>query len=80
MFVDSSAIVAILNDEPEAAKFLDVLGKQGAFITSPLAVLESVMRLAAIFGASVEKAQALVDEFLVEAEISIAPVTPWTAL
>ncbi len=74
MFVDSSAIVSILNDEPEASYFLNMLEERGPFITSPLAVLESVIRMAALFGQGVDKAQALVEEFLIEAAITIAPV------
>ncbi len=74
MFVDASAIVAILNNEPEAEAFLGILDSQDGFITSPLAVLEAVIRMASVMGESVDKARALVEEFLQEAEIAIHPV------
>lgn len=74
MFVDSSAIVAILNNEPEAEAFLQLLDGRDGSITSPLAVLEAVIRMASIMNSPVEKARALVEEFLQEAEIEIRPV------
>jgi ribonuclease VapC len=74
MFVDSSAIVAILADEPDSKSFLDRLDQREFCLTSPLAVLESVIRLAAILGLSVEQAQALVADFLEEAGIVVSVV------
>jgi ribonuclease VapC len=74
MLVDSSAIVAILADEPDAKRFLDILDRSEACLTSPLAVLESVIRLAAIWDLPVEGARALVEDFLAEAGVAVAPV------
>jgi ribonuclease VapC len=74
MFVDSSAIVAILADEPDSKRFLDVLDRSEACLTSPLAILESVIRLAAIWDLPVEAARALVEDFLAEAGIAVATV------
>lgn len=47
MFVDASAIVAILNEEPEAEAFEAMLGRRGEPPTvSPLARFEAVLSLA----------------------------------
>ena len=47
MFVDASAIVAILNEEPEADAFEAILGSRGERPTvSPLARFEAVLSLA----------------------------------
>ncbi|MFT6533802.1 MAG: ribonuclease VapC [Limimaricola cinnabarinus] len=47
MFVDASALVAILKSEPEASKFLAALeGAEGRALTSPVARFEAVISLA----------------------------------
>ena len=43
MFVDASAIVAILTREPEADALADVLENLRAAITSPIAIFEAVL-------------------------------------
>ena len=43
MFVDASAIVAILNQEPEADTFSDTIEESGEAITSPIAVFEATL-------------------------------------
>ena len=43
MFVDASAIVAILTREPEADALADVLENSRAAITSPIGIFEAVL-------------------------------------
>jgi uncharacterized protein with PIN domain len=43
MFVDASAIVAILTREPEADALADLLDAAGSPITSPIAVFEAAL-------------------------------------
>lgn len=64
MFVDASAIVAILTGEPEADALADLLEKAGAPITSSIAIFEAALGICRKRHASVEEAGADVREFL----------------
>jgi len=64
MFVDASAIVAILTREPEADALADVLESARSPITSPIATLEAVLGVCRKRHASVEEAEKDVREFL----------------
>jgi ribonuclease VapC len=75
MFIDTSAVVAILMGEPEADGLLDVLAQDAEKITAPHVRLESTIILARHLGLEVISAQQLFDEFLIEAGISVVPVT-----
>ena len=75
MFVDASAIVAILTREPEADRLADLLDQAREPITSPLAVFEAVAGLCRKRHASVEEAQADLRTFLEAARIRLVPVT-----
>ena len=75
MFVDASAIVAILNGEAEATKFADVLEHSAARVTSPIAVFEATLGICRVRHATVEEAAADVAEFLTMAEIECVPIT-----
>ena len=75
MFVDASAIVAILTREPEADALADVLDRDPSAITSPIAIFEAVLGLCRKRRASVEDAEADVAAFLLAAEIRIVPIT-----
>lgn len=74
MFVDASAIVAILSCEPEADAFADVIEGSDAAITSPIAVFEATLGLCRIRHAAVEEAAADVAEFLSVARIRCVPI------
>lgn len=76
MFVDASAIVAILTREPDADALADVLEGARAPITSPIAVFEAVLGLCRKRYASVEEAEADVHAFLSVATIRSVPITP----
>ena len=64
MFVDASAIVAILTREPEAEALTDVLEKGQSPITSPIAIFEAALGICRKRHASVEEAGEDVREFL----------------
>jgi ribonuclease VapC len=78
MFVDTSAVVAILADEMEADRLLDALVRAGGAITAPHVRLESTIILARVLGLDVADAEQLFDDFLIEANIAVVPITDAT--
>ena len=75
MFVDASAIVAILTREPEADALADVLESAQSPITSPIAIFEAALGLCRKRNASVEAAEQDVGEFLRLAGVRTMSVT-----
>ncbi|WP_428671753.1 type II toxin-antitoxin system VapC family toxin [Reyranella sp.] len=75
MFVDASAIVAILGQEPEADTFLDAIEEASVAITSPIAVFEATLAVCRIRHATIEEATADVNEFLTIASVRCVPIT-----
>ena len=75
MFVDASAIVAILTREPEADALADLLDAARAPITSPIAFFEAALGICRKRHASVEEAAEDVHEFLEVAGIELIPIT-----
>jgi ribonuclease VapC len=75
MFVDASAIVAILTAEPEADAFLDTLDAAWSPISSPIAVFEAALGICRKHHASVAEAEKDVSEFLRTAGIRTVPIT-----
>ena len=78
MFVDASAIVALLADEPEAGRISAALASTIRSMTSPIAVLEAVLALARPdkFNLTVEAVQPIVLEFLEARGIEIRDLPP----
>jgi ribonuclease VapC len=74
MFVDASAIVAILTREAEADMFADALDAAPAPITSPIAIFEAVLGICRKRHASVAEARADVAEFLATARVGIVSI------
>jgi ribonuclease VapC len=74
MFVDTSVFIAIIANEPEAPALAMALQRQPGF-TSPLVVLETVMRASSLLGLPVGATQALVDELLSESGVSVMSIT-----
>lgn len=74
MFVDASAIVAILTGEPEADALADALDGAAA-ITSPVAVFEAALGLCRKRHASVAEAAGDVREFIAAAGIAMVAIT-----
>jgi ribonuclease VapC len=78
MFVDACAIVALLSDEPEAARLSKALVTAQASITAAIAVLEAALALARAdkFNRSVEAVTPLIEDFLDECGIQIHDLPP----
>lgn len=75
MFVDASAIVAILTGEPEADTLADALEAARLPITSPIAVFEAVLGICRKRHASVAEARDDVRDFLETAGIRTVSIT-----
>lgn len=75
MFIDASAIVAILTREPDADELADALEAAQSPITSPIAVFEAALGICRKRHASVQEAQGDVAEFLGAAGVRIVSIT-----
>ena len=75
MFVDASALAAILVNEQDAAELLARVENYTVRVTSPLAVWETVLAVARVLGLEIKAAEAAVEEFLTLADIVITPVS-----
>jgi ribonuclease VapC len=78
MFIDSSAIVALLTAEPKAAEVAAAIGKARKRVTSPIVRLEAVIAIARKLDLSLSKAEQQFDAFLVEADVEVVPITDET--
>ncbi|WP_116653851.1 type II toxin-antitoxin system VapC family toxin [Pelagibacterium sediminicola] len=78
MFVDACAIIAILSDEVEAERVSAALATATKRLTSPVAVLETVIALARPdkFNLPVNAVEPIVLEFLDERGIDIIDLPP----
>lgn len=74
MFVDASALTAMIAGEDDAASLLERLQKGNSRITSPLAVWETGVAIARLLGISVPQAGREVENFLAEVEIELIDV------
>lgn len=72
MVIDSSALVAIVFNEPEAAEFRARVARDGIRLVSAASVLEASM---VVEGRRGEQAGRNLDQALFEADIQIIPVT-----
>lgn len=75
MFIETSAIVAILAGEPEADAFLSVMEGADSRETGAHVRLEATINLARILGLEVLDAREMLDAFLHAAKITVAPIT-----
>ena len=75
MFVDASAIVAILTREPQADALADVLESALSPITSPIAIFEAALGVCRKRHGSVEEAEQDIGEFLELAGVRTVSVT-----
>jgi len=71
MFVDASALTAIIADEPEASRFIAKIESGTAMVTSPLAVWETTIAVTRVFALPVKEAEAAVGRYLERAGIQI---------
>ncbi len=74
MFVDASALVAILTREPEAAELTSRLLSGDRRTTSGLAVWEAAVAIARVRKASVESAASDVHDLLRGTQIEVVPI------
>jgi ribonuclease VapC len=76
MFIDASAIVAILADEPDGPALTSRLARNGRSYTSPLALYEAVLGLARSLRVPVAAAQSELDTFVSETGAEIIAINP----
>jgi ribonuclease VapC len=74
IFVDASALAAIILREPEADWFIDALSRGERAVTSPLAVFEAALAVRRRFESTVREAVADVDELVSDLAIEIVPI------
>jgi ribonuclease VapC len=75
MFLDASAIVALLVDESDAAALARRLEQATEAFTSAIAIYEAVLGVARVRNVGVAAAQSALDEFLAQGSVRIVPVT-----
>lgn len=76
MFVDASAIVAILQEEEDATSLAFRLADARDRITSPLALWEATIALARENRRPVDEADTAVSSFVAAYELAVVPITP----
>lgn len=74
MFVDASAIVAIITLEPGHEPLAARLDSQSGSVTSPLAVYEAALALARLHRRNIGEARAKVAAFLQRTDVTIVPI------
>lgn len=79
MFVDASALTAILTDERDARDLLARLEGEEKRLTSPLAIWETAIAVARILKMELSDAEHEVEAFLKGAAITVVPIAPETA-
>jgi ribonuclease VapC len=75
MFVDASAMIAILVAEDDAAALARRLEQAAEPVTSPIAIYEAVLGIARVANLPIATAEAIVVRFLDEAAVRVAPIT-----
>ena len=75
MFVDASAIVAILVEESDAASLTKRLEQAIAPCTSPIAIYEAVAGVARVRTVEIRAAETILDRFLEQARVRVVPIT-----
>lgn len=71
IFVDASALTAVIGDEPMSDRVLDCLESDADFFTSPVAVFEAALAVARIANYSVTEALAEVRDLVSRAGIIV---------
>jgi ribonuclease VapC len=79
MFVDASAMVAMMTDEDDARALAGRLQQAGRRMTSPESVWETAVSVARILGIEIVEAAAAVQTFLDAMSISIMATPPSAA-
>lgn len=79
MFIDASALTALLTNEIDARELLARLQRTQERLTSPLAVWETAIAVARALGLTVDEAADAVEEYLALLQIEMVAVPPETA-
>ena len=79
MFIDASALTAMLTDEDEARELLARVQQSTTRLTSPLAVWEAAIAVARLLDLPVAVAAEAVESYLALIEIKVVNVVPETA-
>ncbi len=74
IFIDASALVAILAEEPEADSLLERLDRASTRLTSALAVFEATLAIGRIGVIAPDAAAGLVFDLLTRAEITLTTI------
>jgi len=80
MFLDASAMIAIIAGEADAASLAGRLASAHYVYTSALAIFETATGLARIAKAPIADALDLVDGFMTEMNVTVLPIEQRTAL
>ena len=75
MFLDASAMVAILVEESDAASLTKRLEQAVAPCTSPIAIYEAVAGVARARTVEIRTAETILDRFLEQARVQVVPIT-----
>ena len=75
MFLDASAMVAILVEESDAASLTKRLEQAVAPCTSPIAIYEAVVGIARTRTVEIQTAETILDRFLEQARVQVVPIT-----
>ncbi len=75
MFLDASAIVAVLVEESDAASLAKRIEQSAEPCTSPIALYEAVAGVARRLNVTIPAAEASLDRFLDAARVQIVPIT-----
>jgi len=75
MFLDASAMIAIMAREEEGAGLVARLAAAERVYTSPIAIYEAALALARLRNTSATGAEAVVHHFLAAFEVEIIPIT-----
>lgn len=79
MFIDASALTAMLTDEDEARELLARVQQDTTRLTSPLAMWEAAIAVARVLDLPIAEAAEAVENYLALIEIKMVNVAPETA-
>jgi ribonuclease VapC len=74
MFIDASAIIAMLTDEAEGDAFADALAGADRRLISAIAIWEAVAGLVRTYTLSIPEARAKVEQLLTAADVRLVPI------
>ena len=79
IFIDTSAIVAILTKEDDALRYVSAIDVNLGRVTGAHVRLECAMNIMRILGISAENADALFDDFVERASVKVMPIDDMTS-